>query len=97
MKFFKHVNIVTASCWQGQKIKGVDMGSNIMLNHILKNNNNSIKSICKIEDYNFNSNKGYNIVYNKVLNNCGDMVIPIVYCTKILNITFINIIFEGYL
>ena len=69
MKFFKHVNIVTASCWQGQKIKGVDMGSNIMLNHILKNNNNSIKSICKIEDYNFNSNKGYNIVYNNVLNN----------------------------
>ena len=69
MKFFSKTNIVTAYCWQGQHLKGVEMGSNIMLNHIIQNYKNSINTICKIKEHDFNSNKGYNIIYNNVLKN----------------------------
>jgi arginase len=69
MKFFKKANIVTAYCWQGQKTKGVDIGSKIMLNYIMKNYEETIKSIYKVKEKKFNNNRGYNIVYNKVLKN----------------------------
>tara|TARA_X000000950_G_C13912524_1_gene659553 strand:+ start:4131 stop:4973 length:843 start_codon:yes stop_codon:yes gene_type:complete len=69
MKFFKKANIVTAYCWQGQKIKGVDIGAKIMLDYIIKYYGKTIKSVYKVKEINFNNNAGYNIVCNNVLKN----------------------------